>query len=456
MIKQNSIFRNCWDVFIVGLVLISCIFIPFQISFQRHISETGSVIVYIVDFLFFIDIFLNFITSFRSQGTEFTAIKRTATRYLRTFFLIDLLATLPIDALFLGSRDILVYNISIVLALRLLRLLRIVRLYVIINRWEVLSRINPGVLRITKFLTTITLLIHWIACAWFLSAYIDDFPENCWVTVAGIKNADPGVQYIRSLYWTISSMTTVGYGDITPNRAIEYVFSIIVMLLGASMYAFIIGNIASLFSNLDAAKVSFWNRTESVIKYLRDRQVPFELTNKIRNYYEYMWASHRGSGEDYLFNDLPQPLRLEILEHVAHELLAKVPLLSNCSETLRHVLLMALKPKTYAPDGYIVRAGETGDRIFFLSKGNAVVISEDGTEYDTLEEGDYFGIMSLILGEKRTASVKSLTYCEMFELSDHDFLRLKRDFTEFKDVLKIVSSKHTNKTSTYVGEGIIL
>jgi hypothetical protein len=68
-------------------------------------------------------------------------------------------------------------------------------------------------------------------------------------------------------------MTTVGYGDITPVLDVEYMLAIVVMLIGASMFAFIVGNIASLLSNLDSAKSSFFKKIESVSQYLKSRSV---------------------------------------------------------------------------------------------------------------------------------------------------------------------------------------
>ena len=115
----------------------------------------------------------------------------------------------------------------------------------------------------------------------FVTSYLDHYPENSWVVREQIENSEISDQYIRSLYWTITTMTTVGYGDISPDRNIEYVVSMIVMLIGASMYAFIIGNIASLFSNLDAAKANYWNRIEAISRYLRHHQVPPELNTRI-------------------------------------------------------------------------------------------------------------------------------------------------------------------------------
>lgn len=168
------------------------------------------------------------------------------------------------------------------------------------------------------------------------------------------------------------------YGDITPHRNIEYVFTVVVMLIGALTYAFIIGNIASLFSNLDAARAGFFNKIDAINQYLRSRQVPQNLNEQVRNYYEYLWAQHRGVKEDMLFDDLPVQFRLDILRNLTRDLLDSVLLFQHCSPALRNVLLSALKPQTYAPDVYIARQGELGKEIYFLSRGKTEITSDNG------------------------------------------------------------------------------
>lgn len=456
-IDESSTFRLSWDIFILLLIIAGCLLIPFQLSFRHVVLPLGSGIVYLIDFFFGIDIILNFFTSFRRHGEKITDAGQAARHYLKTLFFVDLIANVPLDALFLSDEDIRVAGVALVLILRQLRLLRVVRLSVIFRRWQSLSWTNSGFLRIAKYFTIFMLLVHWIACAWFLVPYLEGFPENCWVVQQGIERANPITQYIRALYWVIQTMATVGYGDITPHRDFEYVFSILIMLMGASTYAFIIGNIASLASNLDAARASFFNRIEAISQYLHSRHVPAQLNEQVRNYYEYLWAHHRGVKEEALFEDLPPSFRLNLLLHLTKDLLEKVPLFKYCSPVLRNVLLLALKPQTYAPGVLIARAGEVGKEIFFLSHGKVEILSEDGDEnYGTLEDGDYFGDLSLILKEKRTASVKALAYCEVFILTTMEFIRIRNEYPEFREVLKKVSSEKTEKVVNLLLKGVTL
>jgi voltage-gated potassium channel len=252
-------------------------------------------------------------------------------------------------------------------------------------------------------------------------------------------------------------MTTVGYGDITPVLPVEYIIAMIVMLSGASMYAFIIGRIASLFSNIDSAKVGHWNRIEAITQFLRYRQVPQKLNTRVRNYYEYIWAHHRGIKPGEFFNDLPGPLKFEILLHLTKELRETVPLFKYATPTLRDILVKALDPQTFAPEDLIVQEGDIGEEIYFISQGKAEILSDAGRKnHGVLEKGDYFGYMSFILREKRTASVKAISYCEIFVLTSDAFNRIMTSHPELRSVLKKLSSEKTDKIAALVLEGIIL
>jgi voltage-gated potassium channel len=229
------------------------------------------------------------------------------------------------------------------------------------------------------------------------------------------------------------------------------------ILLGASMYAFIIGNIASLLSNLDSAKTAFWSRVETVNQYLRSRQVSTEVNQQVRNYYDYIWARFRGMNERNLLGDLPAPIRLDILLQLTRDLLDRVPLFRHSSPVLRNTLLLALKPQVFVPSSYLAREGEVGHAIFFISGGSAEILSDSGrSSHGVLGAGDHFGELTLMLGEKRTASVRAISYCDVFILEREDFNRIKGEYAELRDVLKKVSAEKSDTLSRLVLDGVVL
>lgn len=449
--------RARWDLLVLLLIVMSCLLVPYQVAFEHDVRLGGSLLIYLIDVLMLIDIALGFRAAYRAGGVEITDVRSTARHYRRGRFPIDLLANLPFDLLLLPVSGFTTNGVSIVLILRMLRLLRVARMVAIVRFWSRMTWVNAGYIRIAKLVLAVILVMHWLACAWFLVSYADGFPPESWVAQESIVEAAPPSQYIRSLYWVVVTATSVGYGDITPNRDVEYVLSMLVILVGASMWAFIIGNIASLLSSLDSAKSTFWNRVELVTQFLRNRQVPLEVNEDVRGYYEYLWSRYRGANEQELLKDLPAPLRLEILKHLARDLLKQVPLFRRCGPVLRNELLLALRPMIVTPGGYIVREGELANGIFFISRGTVEVVSQGGEKHHgNLEAGDYFGDLSLLLGEHRTASVRCLEYCDVLVLPKDEFERMKTGYEEFRQALKSLSSERSDKVSALVLDGAVL
>jgi len=455
MIHEDSMARRLWELVILGLIGVSSAMIPFLVAFQGQAFGKGAFVLYAIDLFFFVDIWLNFRTGFRREGVEISDHHEIAVHYRRSFFPIDLLANFPFELLLIFHPEATLGGISVIVLLRMLRLLRMARVFRVFRRWERTGWINPGYLRISKFLGIMVLLMHWLACGWFLVAALEQFPENSWVVECGIKDAGVSSQYIRSLYWTITTMTTVGYGDIIPKRELEFIVSMAVMLLGASMYAFIIGNVASLLSHLDSGKVNHWNRMETVTEYLHSRHVPKKLVTRVREYYEYLWDRHRGLPNYALVDDLPESLRLELLHNLASDLLENVPLFKYCKPELRDSLLIALKRHSYDPGSLVVNTGDVGMKLFFISQGEVEIVKV-GERIDVLQAGDYFGHMSILLKEKRTASVVATTYCEMFELSEETYDQVQQSYPELRDAMKKMSSEASEKQAALMLEGVVL
>lgn len=327
----------------------------------------------------------------------------------------------------------------------------------IVRRWEALPRVNPGVMRLVRFGVVMMLVAHLAACCWFFTAAAASFPAGNWAERAGIVGASPFDQYARSLYWTITTMTTVGFGDITPSRTPEYLVAMVVMLLGASLYAFIVGSIASVLSGMNAERTRYRDRMQALMVYLQQRNVPPELHHRVRGYYDYLWAKHRGATESELLKDLPRSLQLDIKNQVAANILRRVPLFEFCSPVLRDELVGLLQLETFDPGSVVVREGEIGRDIFFIVDGRLTVNSADRSRpHAVLEPGEYFGYLSVLLNERRTASVVAEGYCDLMRLRQTDYQAIMERYPEFREVLTKAAAKKTEKMASLVLEGVVL
>lgn len=77
---------------------------------------------------------------------------------------------------------------------------------------------------------------------------MDNAPST-WITQSNVDTVSVGEQYVSALYWSITTMATVGYGDIKPQTTQERIAVIFIMIISGGVYAYIINDIGKLVSN---------------------------------------------------------------------------------------------------------------------------------------------------------------------------------------------------------------
>ena len=145
---------------------------------------------------------------------------------------------------------------------KLTRLVRILKIFKDSNKMfkymETYLNIGVGFQRLAGFIASFFMIIHIVACLWILSAQITN-PETgsgTWMA-DGIFEMENSEKYLTSIYFTVTTITTVGYGDVSITTPIEKIFCIVTMLTGVIAFSFASGSLASLLQSYDIQNAKY-------------------------------------------------------------------------------------------------------------------------------------------------------------------------------------------------------
>ena len=113
-----------------------------------------------------------------------------------------------------------------------------------------MMHISQGMERLLQFFMSFLLLMHLVACLWLIIGNYEYGHLPTWVD-EDLYNSDNYDQYLISFYWAVTTITTVGYGDISANNNLERFFCSFIMLIGVICFSFASGSLASILGNMD-------------------------------------------------------------------------------------------------------------------------------------------------------------------------------------------------------------
>jgi hypothetical protein len=287
----------------------------------------------------------------------------------------------------------------------------------------------------------ITLLFFWvviglnsIACGWLMIS-----PQY----LVGNLTTD----YIMGLYWTITTLTTVGYGEITPAGDFARIYTMLVMMVGVVIYGLVIGNISTVMHNHKADVIEQRDKVVKLAHFLKNYKIPRHLQVSIFSYYNH-YVFEKSAKHSDLINELPMELHREINDYVNIFMLRDVPIFADASQECLSDLVHLLKMRTLSPRENIIKYGEVGKEMYFLSHGMVEVLLEDGSPIARLRSGSFFGETALLKEETRNASIQAVTFSDVFVLKKADFIRVMDTYPDFKaEVTKIVENRLKEDTA---------
>ncbi|XP_071964484.1 potassium/sodium hyperpolarization-activated cyclic nucleotide-gated channel 2-like [Antedon mediterranea] len=458
VIHPCSNLRVYWDFLMIAILIINLITIPVSITFfkQEEIGLQWIVINCVSDTLFITDIFFNFRTGILNHdGNELVILdpKKIAKHYLKSWFFLDLVSSLPMDyiILLMGGGNESIYKASRALRflrmaklLSLLRLLRLSRLVRFIRHWEQTFNIAGAVIRIFNLVCMMVLISHWNGCLQFLVPKLQDYPAKSWVTINNLENAAWVDQYTWSLFKAMSHMLCIGYGRFPPQSMSDVWLTIISMISGATCFALFIGHATTIIQSMDSSSRQYREKVKQVEEYMANRKLSKELREKITDYYEYRYHG-KMFDEEVIFEEVSQVLKETIANYNCRSLVSSVPFFMNADPNFVTKVVTHLKYEVFQPGDYIVREGTFGESMFFIQQGVVDVLTQEGQVATSLSDGSYFGEICLLTRERRVASIRAETYCSLFSLSVENFQSVVREYPSIRKTMEEIAIRRLKK-----------
>ncbi|XP_030628485.1 potassium voltage-gated channel subfamily H member 5 isoform X2 [Chanos chanos] len=452
IILHYCTFKTTWDWVILILTFYTAIMVPYNVSFKtKQNNVTWLVLDSVVDVIFLVDIVLNFHTTFVGPGGEVISDpKLIRMNYLKTWFVIDLLSCLPYDIInaFENVDEGISSLFSSLKVVRLLRLGRVAR--------KLDHYLEYGAAVLVLLVCVFGLVAHWLACIWYsigdyevIDELTNTIKTDSWlyqlatsigspyrynVSGSGQWEGGPGKHslYITSLYFTMTSLTTIGFGNIAPTTDGEKIFSVAMMMVGSLLYATIFGNVTTIFQQMYANTNRYHEMLNNVRDFLRLYQVPKGLSERVMDYIVSTWAMTKGIDTEKVLSICPKDMRADICVHLNRKVFNEHPAFRLASDGCLRSLAVEFQTIHSAPGDLIFHAGESVDTLCFVVSGSLEVIQDDEV-IAILGKGDVFGD---VFWKETTlahacANVRALTYCDLHIIKREALLKVLDFYTAF-------------------------
>uniref|UniRef100_A0A914H3V1 Potassium voltage-gated channel protein eag n=1 Tax=Globodera rostochiensis TaxID=31243 RepID=A0A914H3V1_GLORO len=444
IILHYSTSKTVWDWSILALTFYTAFMVPFNIAFRpRDPLPLGIDYVVlldsIVDVIFFADILLNFHTTFVGPVGE-VVIDPQAIRknYFKSWFLIDLLSCLPYDIFYMFKQDD-ERIASLFSALKVVRLLRLGRVARKLDNY-----LEYGAATLLLLLCAYVLARHKfyyadqpLAEGWLIRLSYDlKMPFNITSSTLNrlVGGPDRTQCYVSALYFTMSCMSTVGFGNIASTTMNEKIFGICMMMFSSISYAAIFGHMTTIIQQMTSSTQRYHQMISDVREFIKLQEVPNELAERVLDYITSTWAMNKGIDTAKVLSFCPKDMRADICVHMNRKVFNEHSCFKLASEGCQRAFATNLDTIHAAPGDLLYHTGESVDALWFLVQGSLEVI-QDEEVVAILGKGDVFGdeFWRNTKTGQSTCIVRALTYSDLHFIKREHLLQVLNFYKAFSN-----------------------
>ncbi|CAH2037684.1 unnamed protein product, partial [Iphiclides podalirius] len=284
--------------------------------------------------------------------------------------------------------------------LRAHKLLRLKHIYDFYYKTAAELTNNLTTLQVVTTSLLVVLFIHTFTCIWLVTL-IATSPVNFIRTMKMhlIDEDTPQSRwdYITSLYLVISELTGTGGDEIHISNIFPMAILALCLICGKMLAAIVVATSIQIAYSTKYALNSYEMRTEELICVLKNQGLSDYQYQKFWKYVRQLWVNERGRQLPELLAKTPYVLRCDLMNAMFGHHIRNCYLFSDTGEPFLRQLSAALNYTVFFPGNYIVVAGDSEARMFWVASGTVSVVSVrvDLTEttHESLGPGDAFGML---------------------------------------------------------------
>ena len=378
-----------YDTIIALASIYSLIFIPYEITDDCFCDESHGIfklyINFFLDILFLFDFIINFSLEYYSESEKLIKIrKKIINHYLKGWFFFDLLASLPMNILYhyycknypnlichTYERNKYVYYLILLKSLKTIKIFKMPgskNNQFIRQIYELSSDNTTETIDLIFELLLVIFGLHIISC---IHIFIGKHTYPGWIYANDFQNYSLSNLYMISVYYLITTMTTVGYGDISSDSFIEIVFRIILLAVGIIIYSWLISSISNGINKQSYASMNYSNEC-LILENIRieHADLPFEVYNEIKKHLEYKHFHQQIYDKNLLINSLPYSLKNNLIFSMYKIEIERFGFFKGISNTnFLSEVLYNFSPLICKKNEILLKENEIIEEIFFVREG---------------------------------------------------------------------------------------